>query len=130
MVNAAGTHAYVPNINSGTVSVISTATNTVTSTITVGAPVLHEAINPAGTTLYVDDIFGNVSVIDLASATITATITGLTGDDGMAVSPDGSTLYVTRGSQDKVAKISTATSTVTATIAIPGSATNIAVNSA
>ncbi|KJY41006.1 hypothetical protein VR41_14150, partial [Streptomyces sp. NRRL B-1568] len=43
-----GLHAYVANEGSNDVSVISTATNTVTATITVGATPFGVAITPDG----------------------------------------------------------------------------------
>ena len=46
------TAAYVAD-GAGTVSVISTATNTVTATITVGGHPDGVAVNPAGTSAYV-----------------------------------------------------------------------------
>ena len=52
-VNPAGTYAYVANYNDNTVSVIDTATNTVTATIPVGHVPDAVAVNPAGTYVYV-----------------------------------------------------------------------------
>lgn len=45
--------AYITNRNSNTVSVIDTATNTVTATVNVGSYPIGVAVNPAGTLVYV-----------------------------------------------------------------------------
>ena len=61
-----GATAYVTNGDGGTVSVIDTATNTVTTTITVGDFPRGVAFSPDGTTAYVVNTGpGTVSVIRL-----------------------------------------------------------------
>jgi YVTN family beta-propeller protein len=69
----AGRFAYVANSGGNTVSVINTASNTVTGTIAVGARPFHVAITPNSTRAYVANFDSNtVSVIDIArSATVT-----------------------------------------------------------
>jgi len=47
-MNPAGTKVYVANYGSNTVSVIDTATNTVTSTVNVGTNPLGVSVNPTG----------------------------------------------------------------------------------
>jgi YVTN family beta-propeller protein len=57
------------------VSVINTATNTVTATVAVGNNPGGIAVNPAGTFAYVANEFSNnVSVINTATNTVTATV--------------------------------------------------------
>jgi YVTN family beta-propeller protein len=59
-----------------TMSVIDTATNTVTATVTVGSIPQGVAVNPAGTLAYVANFLSNtVSVIDTATNAVTATVT-------------------------------------------------------
>ena len=64
----------------GTVSVIDTATNTITATVPVGINPYGGAISPDGTNVYVvnANIYpyynGTVSVIDTATNTVTATV--------------------------------------------------------
>src|SRR3990170_3787634 len=71
----AGPFAYIPNDGSNTVSVIDTATNTVTATVPVGANPAGVAVHPAGTFVYVANFNDNtVSVIDTATNTVTATV--------------------------------------------------------
>jgi YVTN family beta-propeller protein len=69
-----GAFAYVANLAFGTVSVINTATNTITTTVPVGTLSLGLAVNPSGTLVYVPKIDGTISVIDTATNTVTATI--------------------------------------------------------
>ncbi|MEI9988053.1 MAG: YncE family protein [Aliidongia sp.] len=108
-------YAYVANSRDHTVSVISTATNTILSTIQVGAIPEGVAVMPDGSKAYVtnfDD--GTVSVIDAKTSSVVATIA--VGNDSLypAITPDGSKLYVTQ--DGPVAVISTATNTVSTTI--------------
>jgi YVTN family beta-propeller protein len=67
-------NAYITNIGSNTVSVIATASNTVTATITVGFGPLGVAVTPDGSHVYVtNQLSGTVSVIATASNTVIAT---------------------------------------------------------
>jgi YVTN family beta-propeller protein len=71
-----GSTVYVTNVIDGTVSVIATATNTVTATIPVGSGPRGVAVTPDGSTVYVANFANTVSVIDTTSNTVTATIPG------------------------------------------------------
>ena len=85
-----GTKAYVVNGNSGTVSVIDTATNTVGATVTVGTAPYGVAITPDGTSAYVtNDGSNTVSVIDTATNTVSATVTVGTLPTGWPSPPTG-----------------------------------------
>lgn len=99
-----GKTLYSANIENDTVSVVDTATKTVTATIPVGKQPFGIAVSPNGTRVYVansgDD---NVTVIDTATnQPIGGTIA--TGDDpiAIAVSPDGSHALVSNSSEDSV----------------------------
>src|SRR6516164_2662266 len=84
-------NAYVTNDGSGDVSVIDTATNTVTATITVGTAPFAVAVSPDGGTVYVANIDSdNVSAIATATNKVTATIPVGVNPFGVAVTPDGS----------------------------------------
>ena len=62
-------------MNGNTVSVIDTATNTVTATVTVGIIPIGVAVNPSGTEVYVANKESNtVSVIDTATNTVIAMV--------------------------------------------------------
>ena len=65
-----GSFAYVGNRFSNNISVIDTATNTVTTTVPIGDPT-GIAITPNGAFAYVTDgTSGVVNVIDLATNTV------------------------------------------------------------
>jgi YVTN family beta-propeller protein len=67
-------HAYITNEGSNTVSVIATASNTVTAMIALpGSLTYGVAVNRDGSKVYVTNNIGNnsVSVIDTASNTVT-----------------------------------------------------------
>ena len=67
--------AYISNNDDDTISVVDTATNTVTSTVPVGDDPEGVAVNPAGTRVYVTNESDNtVSVINTATNTVTATV--------------------------------------------------------
>ena len=80
--------AYVTNANAGTVSVIDTATNTVSATVAVGNQPFGVAITPDGTKAYVaNQNAGTVSVIDTATNTVSATVAVGSVPVGIAICP-------------------------------------------
>ncbi len=84
------------NCNIDTVSVIDTATNTVTATVNVGNYPYGVAVSPDGKRVYVtNELSNNVSVIDTATNTVTDTVNVGNYPYGVAVSPDGKRVYVT-----------------------------------
>src|SRR5262252_3614707 len=125
----ASTHAqnaYITNLGSNTVSVIDTASNSVSATIPVGASPFGVAVTPDGSKVYVahDSTPGAVTVIDTATNTVVGLpIPVSVPAVGVAVAPDGSRVYIAttirvgRGSGG-VSVIDTATNAVTATILI------------
>ena len=77
-------------------SVISTATNTVTATIPVGNSPIGVAVTPNGEYAYVtNEGSDTVSVINTATNAVTANITVGTMPMGVAVTPNGAYAYVT-----------------------------------
>jgi YVTN family beta-propeller protein len=123
---AAPVAAYVSNSGDNTVSVIDTATNTVTKTVKVGSSPSDVAESPDGSRVYVaNQLDDTVSVIDTATNTVTDTVKVGPTPSGVAVSRDGSTVYVTNSGWYRlnsyghnVSVIDTATNTVTATIQV------------
>lgn len=122
--------------NRGNVSVIDTATNTVTTDILldIGFP-FQIAVAPDGTRAYVavsqglgDIISGGanrVDVINTATNAVEASIT-IPGDDpfgpmGLAITPDGRRLYVTNRGSGTLVEIDTESNTVTASIPVSDS---------
>jgi YVTN family beta-propeller protein len=123
------TRAYVTNLISGTVSVIETATNTVTATIPVGSSPRGVAVSPDGTRAYVtNESSDTVSVIDTATNTVTATIPVGDGPDSVVVTPEGTRAYVANQGSGTASVIDTATNTVTATIPVGSSPRGVAVS--
>jgi YVTN family beta-propeller protein len=99
------------------VSVIDTATNTVTTTITVGDGPRELAVNSAGTRAYTANRFSNdVSVIDLTTNTLTATVSVGNDPRAVAVNPAGTRAYTVNYASSSVSVIDTVTNTVTTTI--------------
>ena len=116
-----GNFAYVTNGGDGTVSKISTASNSVVGTITVGGGPNGIDLTPDAKFAYVaNNTDGTVSVIDTASDMVVNTITVGAGPRGLAVSPDGSLVYVTNEIGDSISVIDTATNMVLTTIAAIG----------
>ena len=132
--------AYIPDHSSDTVSVLDTATNTVTAKVVgIGGP-FGVAVNPAGTRVYVvSDRSNALSVIDTASNTVIATaLVENNASWGVAVNSAGTRVYVTHGFiNGNVSVIDTASNTVIDTVVtggtvpgVPGTALGVAVNPA
>ena len=123
--------AYITNNGSNTVSVLDTASNTVTAAVTVGANPVGVAVNPAGTRVYVANQSANtVSVLDTASNTVTATVAVGTFPEGVAVDPAGTRVYVTNYSSNTVSVLDAASNTVTAAVAVGTNPVGVAVDPA
>jgi YVTN family beta-propeller protein len=126
-----GAIAYVTNEQDGTISVIDTATNSVTATITLTGSINPRflAITPDGKTLYVPGggigFPDGVQAVSTATNTVTTVIPLPPGQAlavAVAITPDGKHAYVlTRdfGLQINVVVIDTATNTITAVL-VPG----------
>ena len=103
--------------NTGILSVIATATNTVMKTIDVGLHPTGMALSPSGDRLYVTNANSDtVSVIDTATDSVANTLqVGQLGPgrkpilgsspNAISVSPDGRTLYVANASENAVAVV-------------------------
>src|SRR5215469_608242 len=118
----AQTFVYAPNTGNNNVSVINTATNTVTATIPVGPSPIGVVASPDGTTVYVTNQGnGTISVINPATNTVTGSITlqAPAQPSELAITPDGSRLYVP-DLNGNLQVVNIATSTVTTVIPIGG----------
>jgi len=110
-----GARAYITNGDDGTLSVIDTATNTVTETIDVGTFPWKIAVGktPRGVRGYVTmhaEENGSVAVIDtMANAPVGEPIVVGRLPAGVALSPDGSLLYVANMADPSVSVIDTST---------------------
>jgi YVTN family beta-propeller protein len=116
--SAGARNAYVANEGSESVSVIDTATNTVSPTpIKVGRFPFAIAIAPDGKTAYVaNNGAESVSVINTATNTASPTTIKVgTEPLAIAITPDGKTAYVANNGSESVSVIDTATNTVSPT---------------
>ena len=107
-----GNRIYVVNDLESTVSVVSTATNTVVETwpaSLVGANPVAVAVSPDGQRLYVVGNSQSFVAIDVVARSRVATVThNLGGTFGVAASPDGSRVYIMATGADTLAVLSTA----------------------
>jgi YVTN family beta-propeller protein len=118
-VSSAAPFAYITNSGSNNVSVIDTATDTVTATVEnvdISSP-YAVAVNPTGTKVYVTNSGSNtVSVIDTATNNVTATVPVGSHPYAVAVNPNGAWVYVANENSNNVSVINTTTNSVTATV--------------
>jgi YVTN family beta-propeller protein len=125
-----GAFAYVTSTSDGIVAVINTATNTVTTTVTVGSSPFGIAIAPDGTFAYVANSgSGDVRAIDLSTNTVIGVpIVVGPSPRGVAMRPDGAVVYVTDSTANEVWVIDTNTRTVVGSpIPVGGSPFGVAV---
>ncbi len=129
-VSPDGSKAFVTNYISNTVSVINTATNTVTATVNVGTNPSFIAISPDGSKAFVTNLSSNtVSVINTATNTVMGTVNVGANLYGIAISPDGSKTFVTHYNSNTVSVINTATNTVIGTVNVGTRPTGITISS-
>jgi len=135
---------YCANVYDNSVSVIDTATNTVTATITdktILGP-FTIALTPDGKSLYITN-YGNplypnrsdnntVTVVDTATNTVSKVVPGVgASPSGIAITPNGKYAYVTGyNSIGTVSVIDIATSTVIQTLRVGGGPTQVAIDPA
>jgi len=128
LVNSAQaqTFAYVTNFSSDSVSVINTATNTVTGTVGVGSGPIGVAFTPYGSRAYVANSNSNsVSVINTATKAVISTVAVGSFPQGLAITPNGSRVYVSNLNSNSVSVINTASNTVIATITFGSGGTGL-----
>jgi YVTN family beta-propeller protein len=133
--NPSGTQVWVadsgpqtdPQFPTG-ISILSTATNTVTGHLRIPGGPEQIAFSPDGSTAYVTTSQG-LWVVNTSNLQVTAVIPGLGDPHGVAVSPDGSTVYVTNTNRGRVDVISAATNQVTGSIAVGQLPWDIAISS-
>jgi YVTN family beta-propeller protein len=122
---------YVTNAYSGNVSIIDTATQTVTSTIlTVGKYPQGIAVNATGTRAYVaNSDSSDVTILDLVNNKTLATVPIASGYPvGVALNANDTRVYVTSNSNGQVSVIDTASNTVIATVPVGSYPMGVAFN--
>lgn len=92
--NAAGTTAYVTNLDDGTVGVINTATGIQTTTYPVAGQPLRILVGPGASALYVTLSNGELVVLNAATGAPTTSITIGGVPNGLALDAVASRLYV------------------------------------
>ena len=113
----------------GGITIFNTATNTVTTPITVGQGPGGIAVSPDGSKIYVPnfdaiDATASISVIDAATKSVIRTINVGKNAISIAITPNGSKLYVTHtffgglNPIDKVSVINTSTNSVISDITV------------
>jgi YVTN family beta-propeller protein len=139
VVTPGGEKVYVANYAAHNVSVITTASNTVTATVAIGAgetgkPIALAVIDDSAHVYVADQ--GNAQVDDITTSSDTVTSTIAVGSmvdanvagggdpNILALTPDGEQLYVASYTGGTVAHIAVSTDTVTKTIALPGTTPN------
>src|SRR5579863_430480 len=115
--------AYIPNYTTNNVSVISTGSQSVSSTISVGTGPIGSAVSPDGATAYVTNSgSGTVSIINTATSAVSSLTVG-SSPHGVAFTPDSKYVYVANTGGDTVSMISTGSSpSVVATISFASGA--------
>ncbi|MGA9187790.1 MAG: PKD domain-containing protein [Methanosarcina sp.] len=108
--SSAGTYAYITNEFSSTVSIIDTATNTVTATAPAGSQPAGVAVNPADTKVYVANFYLG-SYESALSESIVA----------KSALIKRTKVYVSNAGEGTVSVIDTTTNTVTATVPVGSS---------
>lgn len=131
-VSPDGALCYVTtgDIGNGTVTVIDTGSNTVTTTIAVGGRPSGVVFTPDSARAYVVNAFTiDLSVIDTASNMVIDTISLPEGHspEGIAITPDGAVLYITNPSTGFVTVLDIASGNLT-TIAMPTGSLRVAVS--
>ncbi len=123
--------AYTADYGDNAVSVIDTATHTVTAKIPVGRGPIGVAVDSVSHAVYTannrDD---SVSVIDPVARAVTATIDAGTNPWGVAVDPATHTAYVANNWDNTVAVLNTENRTVTATVQVGKHPEMVAVDTA
>ena len=121
-----GNKVYVGNVTPKNISVIDTATNTVTATVPAGDHPTDVQVTPDGSEVWVSNRFdGTITVIDTSSDTVSTTIPnlGIGLIDDITFTPDGTKAYVVTDNTSgtiKTAIVDTVTRTVIGTITTPG----------
>lgn len=111
--------AYVTNFNSNTVSVIDTSSNSVVTTVPVGAGPVEAAGSPDGTRVYVTNQNANtLSIIDTTTRIVIGTLATGSRPFEVAFTPDGTHAYVTNSGGNTVQVIDNSANAISAAVTV------------
>ncbi|WP_254407392.1 IPT/TIG domain-containing protein [Streptomyces sp. GMY02] len=114
------TTAYVTDFNGRAVSVVDTATGTVTASVPVAGYTQDVVVSRAGTTVYAATALANtVAAVDTATNTVSATVPLAGIPTALALNAAGTALYVADTTAHAVEVVDTATAAVTANVPMP-----------
>lgn len=127
--------AYVGHPSSGSISVVSTATNSLVASATVGREPSGMSVTPDGRLLFVaNEYSGTVSVISTETNTVTGTISVGGAPSEIVFTPDGSHAYVantssgTTSTADAVTVLSAASGGIVTTVPLGASVGSVEVS--
>ncbi len=128
-VASAQPYAYVANVSGNNLSVVNTASGTVTATIAVPAGPSGLAFSPDGSTLYVTSQTANsVSVISTSTNSVLWSVNVGATPVRVAVHPNGAVAYVVNQGGNSVSVVSLASKAVIATIPVGAHPSGIAIS--
>jgi len=111
---------YVTNEFSGTVSVISSNTNAVTSTVVVGNSPLFDSFIASKTSVYATN-YGSSTISIIKSGVVTSTLKGFNGPLGVVSDPANGRIYVANAGSDTLSVLNAKTNLLVRTITVSGS---------
>ena len=121
--------AYIPNFGSGTVSVISTLTNTVVATIPVGSGPGALVISPDKSKIYVvNGTSKSISVISTITNQVEQSFPISDNYGGIVISPDGNHLYVSNAETAQVLELNATTGSIEQTFLVGNFPTGISIS--
>ena len=124
ILSPAGDKVFVSCTSTGTVKVISTATNAVIATLPVGVAPGTLAINPAGTELWVTDLVQDkLYAVNTTTGAIIATLSNIDPSPAPTFNPAGTLVYVQSTAANTINVISATAHTVANTITTSGPVT-------
>ncbi|MCX6185439.1 MAG: beta-propeller fold lactonase family protein, partial [Bacteroidetes bacterium] len=123
--------AYIPNVNSNTVSVIDISSNILVATIPVGTYPFAVSVDNINNKIYIANSgSNNISVINSNTNTVIETVhsNGLL-PMGLVISPDGNTIYVANENSNSIAVIDATSYTLITSISVGNGPRHILFNS-
>ncbi len=129
VVSPDGRRLYVPNHDSGGITVIDTASNNVLATVPVGKSPHSIVAHPSKPLVFVVNYdSSSVSVIDTTSNAVVATVPTGSHPQDVSLAADGKHAYVACVDQNAIQVLDTVTYQITATVPVGKSPTSVAIS--